>query len=128
MKSTIATIVLLLVGLASSHNAEADHRAHRHYSGYRGSVGITFGPYWGPYWDPWYYPPRYYYPPAVIERPYPQVYIEQAPADSASPSSEATGQDATANYWYFCRSAKAYYPYVRECPGGWERVLPQPPR
>ena len=29
-------------------------------------------------------------------------------------------------YWYYCRAANAYYPYVRECPGGWERYLPSP--
>jgi hypothetical protein len=39
----------------------------------------------------------------------PQTYIEQS-----GPS-----------YWYYCETAKAYYPYVRECPGGWLTVLPQ---
>ena len=30
-------------------------------------------------------------------------------------------------YWYYCRAANAYYPYVRACPGGWERYLPGTP-
>ncbi|MDP2882045.1 MAG: hypothetical protein Q8N89_10720 [Azonexus sp.] len=49
--------------------------------------------------------------------PQPQVYIEQAqePAPGA-------GQQ----YWYFCKSAQGYYPYVKECPDGWQKVLPQP--
>ena len=24
-------------------------------------------------------------------------------------------------------SCNSYYPYIKECPGGWEKVLPQPP-
>jgi hypothetical protein len=28
--------------------------------------------------------------------------------------------------WYFCPNSNAYYPYVRECPGGWQRVPAQP--
>jgi len=27
-------------------------------------------------------------------------------------------------YWAYCRSAQAYYPYVAECAGGWLPVLP----
>jgi|SRR5580765_8324912 hypothetical protein len=30
-------------------------------------------------------------------------------------------------YWYYCRAANAYYPYVQSCPGGWERYLPGTP-
>jgi hypothetical protein len=30
-------------------------------------------------------------------------------------------------YWYYCAAAAAYYPYVQNCPGGWEPVLPTPP-
>jgi hypothetical protein len=30
-------------------------------------------------------------------------------------------------YWYFCQSAEAYYPYVTECPSGWMLVLPPRP-
>jgi hypothetical protein len=48
----------------------------------------------------------------------PPVYIERQ--DEAMPQSEAQ------QYWYFCKSAKGYYPYVKECPEGWQKVLPQP--
>ncbi len=87
------------------------------------------GPYWGHPWggpwrpgiywggpaivvDPW---PRPYYPPAppvVVQEP--PVYIQQPapPADKG--------------YWYYCESARAYYPYVKECPSGWMKVVPQP--
>jgi hypothetical protein len=29
-------------------------------------------------------------------------------------------------YWYYCPDAKAYYPYVKECPKGWMKVVPTP--
>src|SRR5215467_4067242 len=28
--------------------------------------------------------------------------------------------------YYYCESAKEYYPYVKECPQGWTRIAPQP--
>jgi hypothetical protein len=27
-------------------------------------------------------------------------------------------------YWYFCPDSKNYYPYVKNCPGGWLKVVP----
>jgi len=104
-------IVLLVIG--SMGNAWADHP--------RGHVSTHVGVYFGPVWDPWYYPaPTYYYPPArpiIIERAPPPVYVEQAePAPVPN------------QYWYYCNASKAYYPYVGECPSGWQRVLPQPPQ
>ena len=92
------------------------------------SVGVVVGPMWGPWYSPpaYYYPPYYqpYYPsyqPVIIQRA-PQMYIEQyAPAPDAAPAPNA------GNYWYYCAASKAYYPYVNECPGGWQKVAPQPP-
>jgi hypothetical protein len=66
----------------------------------------------------WHYPPPYYYPRTIVV-PAPPTYIEQGRAPDAAPPATA--------YWYYCREADAYYPYVKHCPGGWERVLPQPP-
>jgi hypothetical protein len=73
----------------------------RHVAVFLG-VGIPFYAYYPPplpyYYD---YAPGYYPPPAAIpEQP---------------------------GYWYFCRSANAYYPYVQQCPEGWQPVVPQPP-
>lgn len=74
---------------------------------------------------PWYYPPPYYYPPGygappVIIQQQAPVYIEQpAPASEPAPAQN--------NDWYYCGSARRYYPYVKECPEGWQRVSPQPP-
>ncbi len=61
--------------------------------------------------DPWprpYYPPP---PPVVVQEP--PVYIQQPPPENR-------------DYWYYCESPRGYYPYVKECPGGWMKVLPQP--
>jgi len=94
------------------------------YFGYYGP-GYGWGPgywpgYWaGPgYWGPRYgyaYPPYYdYYPPTYVA-PDPPVYIERDPP----------AQPAAPVWWYWCAQARAYYPYVKECPGGWQRVAPQ---
>lgn len=89
----------------------------------RGHGGVRFGVYMGPpVWGPMYYPQPYYYPPyapIVIERAPPPVYIEQAAPVAPPP--------AQTSYWYYCAASRAYYPYVNECPGGWMKVLPQPP-
>ena len=55
-------------------------------------------------------PPVYYYPPAP-------TYIEQYPGVPGPQSQD----------WYYCPNQGAYYPYVKDCPGGWQRVLPQQP-
>src|SRR6476659_9758586 len=75
-------------------------------------VGVGFG---FPVGYPWYYapPPYYYYPPAYVAAPQ-TTYIER----------QDTRQDAPAStdYWYYCEQSKTYYPYVKTCPGGWQRV------
>jgi hypothetical protein len=108
-KIVMAVLVVLMAGMTTSAWAH----------GWRGHVGVYVG---GPVWGPMWYPPPYYYPPQVVVVPPPQptVYIEQQEAAPAEPASG--GQQ----YWYFCNSAKGYYPYVKECPGGWQKVLPQP--
>lgn len=105
-KFLVVLLALLLAGMGAAW-------AH----GTRGHVGVYFGPVWGPGWG--WYPPPYYSQPQVIVVPPPPVYIEQQ--DSAA-GPAAAGQQ----YWYYCKSAKGYYPYVKECPNGWQKVLPQP--
>jgi hypothetical protein len=75
------------------------HRGH----GFHGPrVVVPFWPYWNPYWDLYVPPPRVVVPP-------PQVYVEPAPPT-----------------WYYCANPPGYYPYVQECPGGWQPVAPPP--
>ena len=74
-------------------------------------VGIDFwvgGPFW---WPPVYYYPRPY-PPVVVEEQAPLVVQPNAPQPYL---------------WYYCRESQMYYPYVKECPAGWQPVTPTPP-
>jgi hypothetical protein len=147
-KLLIVVAALLVAGIGDSW---ADRRVYG-----RAGVYVGPGPYWGgaaygrpfyprpfyprsyyswPYYSrPYYswsyyswpgYPGPYlyadpYYAPAVVVPPEPQVYIER------SDDAIGQGQAAAQQYWYFCRGSNRYYPYVKECPGGWQRVLPQP--
>jgi hypothetical protein len=99
------------------------YRGYRYGGRSRFGVGVFFGgPIYAP-WAPWYYPAPhpYYYPPAVAAVPAsPPVYIERGETQAAP---------EVQNYWYYCPDEKTYYPYVKQCPGGWQRVVPQqPPR
>ena len=73
-------------------------------------------PYY-PYYP--YYSPYYAYPPALVTVPAtPPVYIQQSPP---------TAQQYPSGYWYYCNNPKGYYPYIKECPDGWQQVEPIPP-
>ncbi len=107
MKKCLFALCLVLAFAAGSGWA--------HERGHRPRVGIQIGVPYGHYW--WYGPPPYYYfPPPVILRPEPQVYIERS---APQPQAEV--------YWYYCSSPQGYHPYVKDCPGGWQRVVPTPP-
>jgi hypothetical protein len=106
MKSPTKLALVALVLMAAGTGTWAHGHAR---------IGVYIGPYWGPWWGP----PAYYYnysAPIVVERSSP-VYVETPSVVEAAPVS---------NYWYFCRPANAYYPYVKDCPSGWERVSPRP--
>jgi hypothetical protein len=78
---------------------------HRCCFGSRVFVGVGIG---APLFYPYAYPYPVYSPPAVVEAA-PPVYVQ-----------------SEQQYWYYCRSAQGYYPYVKECPDGWLQVVPQP--
>ncbi|MGA9854127.1 MAG: hypothetical protein WBR29_02470 [Gammaproteobacteria bacterium] len=95
-------------------------------SGWRGGYwrhgwyGPRFGWWWvvGPSW--------YYYSTPVYPYPYPYT----PPVVVVNPSYPVAPQNfgpAPIDYWYYCRAAKGYYPYVPTCPGGWEKVPATPP-
>jgi hypothetical protein len=102
------------------------------HPGFRSHVFIGVGPswwgpvYWGPpYWwgpayfyDPYsyYYPSPYYaFPPLAVEQP--PIYVQQQPATTQSPPQAI---------WYYCGSAKAFYPKISDCPEAWIKVPPTP--
>lgn len=104
---SVAKLTLLLIALLVA----VPDAAWAH--GRRGHVGVYVGPSWG-FYSPFYYPP----PVIVLPPESPPIYIEQQEA----PAPPEQG------YWYYCAGAKAYYPYVKECPEGWQKVPPQPAR
>jgi len=148
MKLLHATVgaVALLAAVAASSPAFAGG-GYRGYYGPRVGVGIAIGaPLWGPAWYPRPYPfyapyaypypyysyPYSYYPPYAPALPVPAappVYIERSDVAPAPAPQQQQPQQAPqqTQYWYYCAGSRAYYPYVKECAGGWQQVAPQPP-
>jgi hypothetical protein len=86
------------------------HGRH-HFHGGRVIVGV--GPWWwGPPYPYWYYPPPAYYVPRSVAAEEPPVYIERSPVTHPE------------GYWYYCPSAKAYYPQISNCQEPWVPVPP----
>jgi hypothetical protein len=117
MRTPFAAVFSLILALAAVF-ASAPAQAHG-----RVSVGVGFGfgyPYWGPWgpWGPWYYPPAYYPVPVPVPAQ-PVTYIEQRAVEQRSSPAPERGA-----WWYYCDSSKGYYPHVKECPTGWQRVPP----
>lgn len=121
----VAGIVILLPTMARAdehhrwHGGEIRHFEHhdraRWQGGYwhHGPHGGRLGWWWvvGGAW--------YFYPQPIY--PYPDPYVPPAvvvPAPSVQPAPQ---------YWYYCDSARTYYPYVSSCPSGWRAVPATPP-
>lgn len=92
---------------------------HRHafYGGFSYGGYPYFGyryPYYG-FGYPYYgYGYPYYSQTIITTPPTPPVYVERgAPAQQSG-------------YWYYCNNPQGYYPTVKECPGGWLQVAPEP--
>ena len=127
----VPVFLLLVFGAMASGPAMAQRYGHGYGYGHGGGVrfGISLGiPLYalGYYSNPYYSYPAYAYPGPDYGYPGPAMapsgaYAEQGYAQAAP--APAQQQD-----WYFCAGSNAYYPYVRECPSGWQRVPAQPPR
>ena len=48
------------------------------------------------------------------------TYNQPSYVEPAYPS--YTPPQAASNVWYYCQSSRAYYPYTRACPEGWQAV------
>jgi hypothetical protein len=74
------------------------------------------------------------YQPTYVAQPVyqPQVVYVQAPQPAlATQPPVPTFNTAPApepQYWYYCAKSKGYYPYVRTCPTGWQKVSAMPPQ
>jgi hypothetical protein len=128
MKLAKITLIAILFGLMATQPALAQ-RGHGGHGYGHGGPRINFGfyaggPFWPGYYGPYpYYAPYYspyYYPPVVVAPAGPTTYIQQDQAQAAPEQTPSAGS------WYYCAESKTYYPYVKQCPGGWQQVAPQP--
>ncbi|HUO44028.1 MAG TPA: hypothetical protein VMT94_03830 [Burkholderiales bacterium] len=86
-----------------------------HYD-HGGRSHVRFGFYLGvPLWDPWYSYPYYPYPAVVAMPPSPPP-----PPSDVEPAPTPGGPTQRPYYRNYCPPLDAYYPKVRECPGGWQ--------
>lgn len=82
---------------------------YRHGWGPRWGVHFRWsGPVW---WGPWYRPFGLYAAPPVIVQQQPPIFVQP--------------EQETDHYWYYCQDPQGYYPYIKSCPGGWMRVVPE---
>lgn len=98
------------------------HDYHQWHSGhwYHGDHYGHLGWWWlaGGMW--------YYYPVPVY--PYPNPYAPSTVIVQSAPEPTAETEVPPApQSWYYCQSARKYYPYVSECPEGWKAVPATPP-
>ncbi|CAN5437466.1 hypothetical protein BH11PSE11_BH11PSE11_22990 [soil metagenome] len=118
-KSLLAAVAL--TGVFASGSALAYSGHHHGHGGARVGVYIGAPLFWPAYSAPYYASPyayypygyRYYDPPVVAVERTPSVYIEK-------------GQEQAS--WYYCSNPSGYYPYVQQCPQGWQQVAPQAPK
>jgi hypothetical protein len=138
---TLKTILIFLAILAMTSLVYAQGGGHGgrgggfhggYYGGhYYGGGGRFFprafwGPrfyFWGwPYYSPYYWGWPYYYP---YYWGWPYSYPSYPDYSYSAPSvPPAESEQQQPYYWYFCQDPQGYYPYVKECPGGWMQVVP----
>lgn len=110
MKKFIRIVLTVLVLLMAAGVPAHARGGHGHVG-----FGVFVGPgWWGwpyPYYYPYYSYPYSYQPPVIVEQQ-PNTYIYQSPRKEEP------------YYWYFCTDPEGYYPYVKKCPKGWQKVIP----
>jgi hypothetical protein len=115
-KESIVRWLTIFLALCAAAGAAVSGTADAH-----GRVGIFIG---GPIYPFYYPPPPYYYPypqPVIVEPARPVVYVEQG---QGAPDAEQQRSQGT---WYYCEASRTYYPYVKQCAGGWREVPATPP-
>jgi hypothetical protein len=129
IKSAFASMMLLAT--ATVYAVPAQHQGHMHAVvrhsghgwGYHGYGGVYFGAWWPWYYSPWYVGYAYPYAVAVDASP-PVEYVQINPATSTAGTPAASAP--TPAVWYYCKNPGGYYPYVKDCPAGWQEVVAQP--
>ncbi len=122
MKAFKVTLLLIAGLAAAAGTLSATGRGGRggHGGGYdslyRSEHISSRAPVTGPVFAPWYPAPPYWYYEQTVAVP---AYIERDPAASGGSQPQ---------FWFFCKASGIYYPYIRQCPEGWQEVAPQLPR
>ncbi|HUW36524.1 MAG TPA: hypothetical protein VMV91_04260 [Rhodocyclaceae bacterium] len=148
----VATGAALAVPAWADRGGDHHHGYGGWHGGYRGDhgdrggdhlgwgLGVLFGSallwsalqprsaYYAP--PPVYAPPGYlgpsfvsqYYGTPTVELPPPPPAALAAPQGSQSEPLAPGGQ-----WWYYCGKPRGYYPYVKQCQVGWEKLPPTPP-
>lgn len=114
-------------GYSGGHYSGGHYAGHGAYGGgYHGGWGGHWHGGWGGGWyggvyvNPWWYAdayPYYAYPDVAIAPAAPVAQVYAAP-NSAPVASQGT--------WYYCQNPAGYYPYIKNCGGGWQQVPAQP--
>ena len=125
-KTILVYLAIVLPGaiipnLVSAHGGRVNSFNFGIQLGYPGYYGYGYN-----YYDPFFYPPFYNYPPVVVPMMPPVIVPATPPVYIQQQEEPATVQPQT-NDWYYCQDPEGYYPYVKQCPGGWMRVNPHPP-
>jgi len=135
MKLRKAALVVTVSVLALTSSGLAQARGgHWGWGGFGWGFGIaaaalTF-PFWAarPYYNPYYghaYYPSYGYAPNYGYAGYgygpsaPAQYVERAQLEQRAVPQQSPS-------YFFCQSTNSYYPYARQCPGGWQRIPASP--
>jgi hypothetical protein len=131
------------------HGYHTGYYGGHHHGGVYFSFGVPWpGYWWGGYYPGYYYgpPPYYGYSPYYGSSPYydyaapamsaPPQYIERSDVEGTAPPAQQqpqqqqqpqSSQEPQQTWWYWCPSSEKYWPYVKECTGGFQRVPAQPP-
>lgn len=133
----LATLIFSLCAMTNPVSAK-----DRHFHGPRISIGlgIGFNPFGYSYpigYSRNYYPSPYYpyqgiyYPEMMVSTvitPAP-VYVRQGDSVSTAPISAQIQPEVSANGsdWYYCHKPDGFYPSIKACPSGWQRVPAQAP-
>jgi len=110
------SVIIVALLMACTTPSQARGGGHGH-GGWGWGPALGLGLFGLGLWEisqPHYY---YSYPAPVVQQPIQEIYVQPAPQ-----------QPATNGYWYYCQSPEGYYPYVKQCPRGWMKVVPSPPQ
>jgi hypothetical protein len=88
-------------------------------------LSSCYYPYWG--YDPYYWGWPYAGWPYGYSAGWPYLgWPYYPPGVTQSPSAYRKSGPQQPYYWYYCQDPQGYYPYIKNCPGGWMMVVPKP--